>query len=43
VRNNFGNKAPAVKAEEVNKVREATKGRQSFYMVDELLKAHPMK
>jgi len=43
VRNNFGNKAPAVKAEEVGKVREATKGRQSFYMVDELLKEHPMK
>jgi mono/diheme cytochrome c family protein len=43
VRNNFGNKAPAVKPEEVGKVREATKGRQSFYMVDELLKEHPMK
>ncbi len=43
VRNNFGNKASAVKPEQVKGVRDATKGRQGFYMVDELLKENPMK
>ena len=43
VRNNFGNKASAVKPEQVKAVRDATKGRQLFYQADELLKEHPMK
>lgn len=43
VRNSFGNKADSIKPDEVKKVREENKGRQMFYMADELLKAHPMK
>ncbi|MGA0901140.1 MAG: c-type cytochrome, partial [Luteolibacter sp.] len=43
VRNSFGNKAPVVKAQLVNKVREATKNRQLFYQVEDLLKQHPMQ
>lgn len=43
VRNAYGNKASAVQPEQVKKVREATKDRKSFFMVDELLKEHPMK
>lgn len=43
VRNRFGNKAPAVKAEDVKKVRAATQSRNGFYTVEELLKEHPMK
>jgi mono/diheme cytochrome c family protein/glucose/arabinose dehydrogenase len=43
VRNNFGNKAPSIQPDQVKKVRDATKGRQTIYLVDELLKEHPMK
>ncbi len=43
VRNTFGNNAPAIQPSQVTAVREATKARQSFYMVEELLKEHPMK
>ena len=43
VRNNFGNKAAAVQASEVTRVREATKSRQSFYIAEELLKEHPLE
>ena len=43
VRNSFGNKAAAVQATQVAKVRDATKARAAFYLVDELLKEHPMK
>ncbi len=43
VRNSFGNKAAAVQATQVAKVRDATKTRAAFYQVDELLKEHPMK
>ncbi len=43
VRNQFGNKAPAVKIEDVKRVREATKNRNQLYLVDELLKEHPFK
>ncbi len=43
VRNSFGNKAAAVQPAQVAAVREASKGRQSFYLADELLKEHPMK
>jgi mono/diheme cytochrome c family protein/glucose/arabinose dehydrogenase len=43
VRNNFGNKAPAVQPAQVTKVREATKGRQGFYLTQDLLKEHPLE
>ncbi len=44
VRARFGDRkalAKAIKPEQVAKVREETKDRQNFYMVDELLKEHP--
>jgi mono/diheme cytochrome c family protein len=43
VRNNFGNTAPAIKADEVQKVRAAEPGRMKLYNTDELLKEHPLK
>ena len=42
VRNSFGNKADPIQANEVQKVRAATKGRVMFYNAEELLKEHPM-
>ncbi|MEQ1859655.1 MAG: PVC-type heme-binding CxxCH protein [Chthoniobacteraceae bacterium] len=42
VHQSFGNNLPMVKTEEVAKVREATKDRAIFYMVDEILKEHPL-
>jgi mono/diheme cytochrome c family protein/glucose/arabinose dehydrogenase len=43
VRNSFGNKASVVSAEQVKKVRAATKSKSGFYSPDELLKQHPME
>jgi mono/diheme cytochrome c family protein/glucose/arabinose dehydrogenase len=43
VRNSFGNTAPFVAPEKVRAVREATRERANFYMVDELLKEHPLE
>lgn len=43
VRNSFGNKAPAVSAETVKKVRTETKDKQGFYSPEELLIAHPLE
>lgn len=43
VRQSFGNNLPAIQPEEVAKVREATKDRAQFYMVDEILKEHPLE
>ena len=43
IRNTWGNKAPAVKASSVKKVRDANKSRNIFWKVEELLKDHPMK
>ncbi|NQX01311.1 c-type cytochrome, partial [bacterium] len=43
VRNSFGNQAPAVQPAEVATVRAATKGRQGFYLTEDLLKEHPLK
>ena len=43
VRNSFGNQAAPIQVGEVQKVREATKGRVMFYNSAELLKEHPMK
>jgi len=42
IRNDLGNKAPAVKPETVAKVRKET-GTRSFYNPEELLKEHPME
>lgn len=42
VRNRFDNSAAAIQPGQVKKVREATAGRSSFYMVEDLLKEHPM-
>jgi mono/diheme cytochrome c family protein len=41
-RNSFGNQAPAVSAEKVKAVRDATKGKVGFYSPEELLKDHPL-
>jgi len=43
VHQSFGNNLPMVKPEEVAKVRAATKDRFNFYMVDEILKEHPLE
>lgn len=43
VHQSFGNDLPPVTAAEVAKVREATKDRANFYMVDEILKEHPLE
>jgi mono/diheme cytochrome c family protein len=43
VRQSFGNDFDPITAEQVKKVREATKERVNFYMVDEILKEHPLK
>lgn len=43
VRNSFGNQAPAISADKVKAVREATKDKTGFYSPEELLKEHPME
>jgi mono/diheme cytochrome c family protein/glucose/arabinose dehydrogenase len=43
VHQSFGNNLPMVKPEEVARVREATKDRNMFYMVDEILQEHPLE
>ena len=43
VRQSFGNDLNPITAEQVKKVREATKDRVNFYMVEEILKEHPLK
>lgn len=42
VRQSFGNDLDFVKPGEVKRVREATKDRNIFYMVDDILKEHPL-
>ena len=42
VRNSFGNKASVIDPDKVKEIREATKDRNKFYTVDELLQEHPM-
>ncbi|MFN5804908.1 MAG: c-type cytochrome, partial [Opitutia bacterium] len=39
----FGNNGKPVTAEQVAKVREATKDRVNFYMTEEILKEHPLR
>ena len=43
VRQSFGNDGELVSADDVRKVRDATKDRINFYTTDEILKAHPLK
>jgi mono/diheme cytochrome c family protein/glucose/arabinose dehydrogenase len=43
VHQSFGNNLPMVKVEDVKRVRESTKDRAIFYMVDEILKEHPLE
>jgi mono/diheme cytochrome c family protein len=43
VRQSFGNDGELITAEAVRRVREKTKDRTNFYMVEELLKEHPIK
>jgi len=43
VNQSFGNDLPAVKADQVKVIREATKDRTMFYMVEEILKEHPLE
>ena len=42
VRQSFGNNASIVTPDQVKAVRDATKDRLQFYMVDEILKEHPI-
>jgi mono/diheme cytochrome c family protein len=42
VNQSFGNDLPVVKPEAVAAVRAETKDRAIFYMVDEILKEHPL-
>jgi putative membrane-bound dehydrogenase-like protein len=43
VRQSFGNDLNFIKPEEVKRIREQTKDRNIFYMVDEILKENPLK
>ncbi|MFN0129405.1 MAG: c-type cytochrome [Verrucomicrobiales bacterium] len=43
VRTSFGHNAPLVPAEKVQAVREAARDRLQFYMVDEILREHPLR
>jgi mono/diheme cytochrome c family protein/glucose/arabinose dehydrogenase len=43
VRYSFKNSYPAITPETVKRVREATKDRAAFYMVEEILKEHPFR
>jgi hypothetical protein len=42
VNQSFGNDLDFVRAGDVKRVREATKDRNIFYMVDDILKEHPL-
>jgi mono/diheme cytochrome c family protein len=43
VNQSFGNNLPMVKVEDVKRVRTETESRAIFYMVDEILKEHPLE
>lgn len=43
VRNRFGNKASAITPEQVAKVREETRDHEGFYLMEQLLKEHPLE
>ncbi len=42
VRQSFGNDGPFISPDKVREVRQATSSRVNFYMVDEILKEHPL-
>jgi mono/diheme cytochrome c family protein len=42
VRQSFGNDLDFIKAEDVKRVREQVKDRNIFYMVEDILKEHPL-
>jgi mono/diheme cytochrome c family protein len=42
VRQSFGNDGELISSEAVRRVREATKDRANFYLVEEILKEHPL-
>lgn len=42
VRQSFGNNYPAISAAEVKKVRKATESQNTFYMIEDLMKQHPI-
>ena len=42
VRQSYGNNGSMVTPPQVKAVRDATADRQQFYMVDEILKEHPL-
>jgi len=42
VRQSFGNNLPFIKPAQVAKIREKTKARSDFYMVEEIMKEHPI-
>lgn len=42
VRQSFGNNLPPIKPALVARIREQTKGRADFYMVEEIMKEHPI-
>ena len=43
VRQSFGNDLDPISAEEVRRVRETVKDRTNFFMVEEILKEHPLQ
>lgn len=43
VRQSFGNNLPIITPDQVAKVREKTKNRADFYMVEEIMKEHPIQ
>ena len=42
VRQSFGNNLPPVQPAQVSRIREKTKGRSDFYMVEEIMSEHPI-
>jgi len=42
VRQSFGNDLPFVKTSDVAKARAKTAGQQDFYLVEDLMKEHPI-
>ena len=42
VRQSFGNNLPFIKPAQIAKIREKTKARSDFYMVEEIMKEHPI-
>lgn len=42
-RNSFGNKAGFVKPEKVASVRRSVANRQDFYLIEEIMKEHPIQ